>query len=129
MNVLLNCLAVGAGGFAGALCRFGVAALSLRLFGARFPVGTLLINLSGSFVVGWFIARVARGWQVAPSVQLAVTVGFLGAYTTFSTFMFESDAMVRTGASVKAGVYLVGSLVLGLVCVRLGFLAGHRYGS
>ena len=126
MKLLIDCLAVGAGGFAGALCRFAVAAASLRLFGTRFPVGTLLINLSGSFVLGWFLARVGRGWEVSPSAHLAVTVGFLGAYTTFSTFMFESDSLIRTGASARAVAYLVGSLLLGLACARLGFLAGQR---
>jgi fluoride exporter len=126
MNLLINCLAVGAGGFAGALCRFGVAAASNRLFGTRFPFGTLLINLSGSFVLGWFLARVARGWQVASSVQLAVTVGFLGAYTTFSTFMFESDAMIRSGTSTRAALYIVASILVGLLAVRTGILLGQR---
>jgi CrcB protein len=129
MKLLIQCLVVGAGGFIGALCRFGIAAASTRLFGTRFPVGTLVINLSGSLILGWFVARVGRGWDVSPATQLAVTVGFLGAYTTFSTFMFESDAMIRDGMSTRALVYLAGSLLMGLVCVRLGFLAGHRYGS
>lgn len=126
MKLLINCLAVGIGGFAGALCRFGVATLSVRLLGTRFPFGTLLINLTGSFALGWFLARVSRGWAVSESAQLAVTVGFLGAYTTFSTFMYESDDLLRTGLTTRAIFYLVGSLFLGLLCVRLGILAGQR---
>ena len=126
MKLLIQCLAVGAGGFVGALCRFGVAAASARLFGTRFPFGTLLINLSGSFVLGWFLARVARGWEVSPAVQLAVTVGFLGAYTTFSTFAYESDALTRAGATGKAALYVVASVALGLLAVRIGIAAGQR---
>ena len=126
-NVLWNCLAVGIAGFFGALCRMGVAALFVRLFGRGFPVGTLAINLSGSFVLGYFLARVARGWQVSETTQLAVTVGFLGAYTTFSTFMYESDALLRTGFTARAAIYVVLCLALGLLCVRLGVLAGERF--
>lgn len=126
MKLLIDCLAVGAGGFAGALCRFGVAAASARVFGSRFPVGTLLINLTGSFALGYFLARVSRGWEVPPSVQLAVTVGFLGAYTTFSTFTYESDALFRAGATTRAWLYLAASLALGLAAVRFGMVAGQR---
>src|SRR5687767_5382016 len=126
-KVLWNCLAVGVAGFLGALCRMGVAAHFGRLFGRGFPVGTLVINLSGSFVLGYFLARVARGWQVSEATQLAVTVGFLGAYTTFSTFMYESDALVRTVFTGRATLYLFLSLALGLLCVRLGVLAGERF--
>ena len=127
MKLLTHCLAVGAGGFLGALCRFAVAALSARLFGPGFPVGTLLINLSGSFALGWFLARVARGWPVPQTAQLAITVGFLGAYTTFSTYMYESDTLIRVGFTARAALYLLGSLALGLICVRLGVIAGQRY--
>lgn len=127
MKLLIHCLAVGAGGCLGALCRFGVAALSARLFGRSFPVGTLVINLTGSFALGYFLARVARGWQVPEPAQLAVTVGFLGAYTTFSTFMYESDTLLRTGLTARASLYLLLSIALGLLSVRLGILAGQRF--
>ena len=123
MKILIHCLAVGAGGSLGALCRMGVAAAAARLFGRGFPAGTLLINVSGSFVFGWFLARVARGWPVPEAVRLAVTVGFLGAYTTVSTFMYETDTLAR-GAGARATLYLLGSIVLGLIAVRLGIAAG-----
>ena len=127
MRILIHCLAVGAGGFLGALCRMGVAAAAAHLFGRGFPVGTLLINVSGSFALGWFLARVARGWPVPEPVQLAVTVGFLGAYTTFSTYMYESDSLLRAQDFTRAAAYVLGSVVLGLVCVRLGYLVGHKF--
>lgn len=126
MNTLVNCVAVAVGGSLGALCRFGAALAAARLFGTRFPFGTLLINLTGSFVLGAFLARVARGWAVPQPVQLAVTVGFLGAYTTFSTFTFETDFLYRTGATTRAALYLAASVCLGLLSVRLGIIAGQR---
>ena len=126
MKILMHCLAVGAGGFLGALCRMGVGAASVAVFGRGFPVGTLIINVSGSFLLGWFLARVARGWEVSEAVQLGVTVGFLGAYTTFSTFMYETDQLARGGAGWKASAYLLASIVLGLAAVKLGILAGQR---
>ena len=126
MRVLVGCLAVGFGGFVGALCRWGVAVLSARAFGTAFPVATLLMNLTGSFALGWFMSRVARGAAVPEPVQLAVTVGFLGAYTTFSTFMYESDTLLRGGAGARATLYLVGSVALGLLAVRLGVVVGQR---
>ena len=126
MKILMHCLAVGAGGFLGALCRMGVAAASARAFGRGFPVGTFIINVGGSFLLGWFLARVARGWEVPQAAQLGVTVGFLGAYTTFSTFMYETDQLARGGAAWKASLYLLGSIALGLLAVRLGTLAGQR---
>ena len=126
MNRLLTPLAVALGGSAGALARYGINLLSPRLFGRSFPVGTLFINLTGSFALGYFLARVSRGWPVPEPLQLAVTVGFLGAYTTFSTFMFESDTFLRTGLFLRAAAYLLLSLALGLAAARLGAILGHR---
>ena len=127
MNRLLPPLAVALGGSAGALARYAINLLSPRLFGRSFPVGTLFINLTGSFALGYFLARVSRGWPVPEPLQLAVTVGFLGAYTTFSTFMSESDTFLRTGLPARAFLYLFLSLALGLASVRLGVITGQRF--
>src|SRR4051794_27232703 len=82
MKVLLNCLAVGLGGVVGALARYGVGLASLRLFGRGFPVGTLFVNLTGSFLVGWFFAweagRAGGGGGTSDAPRLAVVVGFAG---------------------------------------------------
>src|SRR5688500_12413494 len=126
MKLILNCLAVGVGGSLGALARYGVAALSARLVGNDFPVGTLVINVTGSFALGWFLGWSAGRGGVSEAARLAVTVGFLGAYTTFSTFAYESDALARAGAPWRAVANVVLSVVLGLVAVRLGAAAGQR---
>ena len=126
MKVLLNCLAVGAAGFVGALCRYGVGAVSARLFGRGFPVGTLIVNVTGSFAIGWFFAWSTQRTAVPDALRLAVVTGFLGAYTTFSSLAFETDALYREGAGGKAAINLVGSIALGLLAVRLGAIAGAR---
>lgn len=126
MKVLLNCLAVGAAGFVGALCRYGVNAASARFFGRGFPAGTLFVNLTGTFFLAFFAAWCAQRANVNETVRLAVATGFVGAYTTFSAFMFESDELYRQGAAGKAVANVVGSILLGLLAVRLGAMAGAR---
>jgi CrcB protein len=126
MKVLVQCAAIGGAGAAGALLRFVVAVVCGRLFRTSFPVGTLVINLSGSLFLGWFIA-VTRGRIMAgDTLYLAIAVGFVGAYTTFSTFMYESDKLLQDGAALKATLNLGGSLILGLLAVRCGLWLGGR---
>jgi fluoride exporter len=127
MKMLVQYGAVAGAGALGAVLRMFVGAVCGRLFGTTFPVGTLVINLSGSLFLGWFIATVrGRGVAVSDTVYAAVAVGFVGAYTTFSTFMYESNALLENGSGIKATVNLLGSLVLGLLAVKAGVrLAGR----
>src|SRR3954463_4572626 len=121
MKLLIDCLWVGAAGFFGAVARFLVARGCGQLFRTTFPVGTLLINLTGSFALGWLLVWLdKRGVPMSDPLRLAIGVGFLGAYTTFSTFMFESSRLMENGDWIKAVLNLAGSLVLGLLAVRLG---------
>lgn len=123
-NVLIRALAVGAAGFIGALTRWGVGSLFGRWF-TTFPVGTFFINVTGSFFLGWF-ATFAKLRGVSPTVQLAIATGFVGAYTTFSTYMFESARLGEEGATLKAFVNLLGSLGVGLLAVKFGMILGRR---
>jgi CrcB protein len=109
-------LAVAGGGALGALLRWIISLICGRFFGHDFPVGTLVINLTGSFFLGWFLAR----GEWSDTVRLGFAVGFVGAYTTFSTFMFETTALWDHGAFIRACAYVAGSIVLGLIAVRLG---------
>ena len=96
MATLMPYLLVGLGGFIGANARFVVARLVGALFETRFPLGTFVINVSGSFLLGVLGTLVAQ--KVMPnseSMRLALGVGFLGAFTTFSTFEFETHALLR----------------------------------
>src|SRR5436190_23609098 len=117
--VLVRCLAIGMAGFLGAVARFAVAQAFGRWFNIRFPLGTFFINITGSFILGWFSTFVASR-HISDTTRLAVAVGFVGAYTTFSTLMFETSALADQGANFEAIFNLLGSLILGLVAVRLG---------
>ena len=125
MKLLAQCLAVGAAGFFGAVARFLVGLACGRAF-ANFPVGTLVINVTGSFVLGWLAAYASARVGFNETLRIAIGVGFVGAYTTFSTYMYESDALLRQGAWLKAVLNLAGSLLLGLLAVRLGAYVGSK---
>ena len=109
----------------GALARYGIS----RLFGrysALFPFGTFFINITGSFFLGWFMTWAQPRLNIPDPIRLGIAVGFVGAYTTFSTYMFETDRMLATGAALRGMLYLAGSVVAGLLAVRLGIILGSR---
>ena len=116
---------VALGGMLGALARY---ALSLLLAGwvARtgFPWATLLINISGSFALGLVAALAARN-IVSPEWRAAIGVGFLGAYTTFSTFSVDLDALLGRGQGLKAFAYLAGNVGVGLLAAVAGRVVGR----
>ena len=125
MKIFMQCLAIGAGGFVGALARFFVYTFCARLFNTTFPIGTFVINITGSLFLGWFLAVAGGRMIVSDTTRLAVATGFVGAYTTFSTFMYESNGLLEDGSGIKAIVNLVGSLLVGLIAVRIGiWIAG-----
>jgi CrcB protein len=125
MKLLTQCLAVAGGGALGAVLRFLLGTLCVRLFGAGFPVGTLVINVSGSLVLGWFLTFVQPRETVSDTLRLAVAVGLLGAYTTFSTFAYESNLLLNDGLYGKTLFNMAGSVILSLVAVRLGIMLGR----
>jgi fluoride exporter len=126
MKLLAGYLAVGIGGFLGAIARYFVGSVCGRIFGTTFPVGTMIINLSGSFILGWFLTSIGQRAMVSDAMRLAVAVGFVGAYTTFSTYVYESNGLLQDGSEIKATINLVGSVLLGLIAVRLGMFLGAR---
>lgn len=126
MEKFMPYLLVGAGGFLGANTRFAVNKAFLHFFGLNFPYGTFFINVSGSFLLGvlWDIAVYSK--IVSPDyMKYFLGVGFLGAYTTFSTFELETESLIQNGAFFSAAAYVVLSVVLGLAAVRLGLMAGR----
>jgi CrcB protein len=118
--MLRRCLAIGMAGFAGSLARYLVGLLFGRL-NMRFPLGTLFINISGSFFLGWFLTHIATR-NVSDTTRLAIGVGFVGAYTTFSTFMYDSNRLDADGARLEAIANLAGSLILGVLAVKAGIM-------
>lgn len=113
-------LAVGAGGFLGAVTRWGVALLVARFWSRDLPLGTFLINVTGSFVLGLFSTLAAERLDLGPAWRLFVATGFVGAYTTFSTFEYETQRLVETGATGWALAYVLSSVAAGFLAVRLG---------
>ena len=116
-------LAISIGAILGANARYLLGGWVLDRMGAEFPYGTLLINVSGSFVIGLVYAVVEK--HGAPDwVRPLVIVGFLGAYTTFSTFSLDTLAMAERGAWLAAGAYVLGSVAASLAAVWLGVTIG-----
>ena len=128
MKMLVQGMAIGGAGFVGAVTRWLVAMSIGRIFERQFPLGTLFINVSGSFFLGWFLTFVAVRYPVPETFRLAVATGFVGAYTTFSTYMHESNALFEKGAQYEAWGNLIGSVVLGMVAVKLGVILGASRG-
>src|SRR5947208_236302 len=97
MKIFQQYMAVGLAGFVGAIARLALATLFGRL-GLRFPIGTLFINVTGSFILGWFLTYATSRQNISDTMRLAIATGFVGAYTTFSTFMYESSRLVDDAA-------------------------------
>ena len=117
-------LLVGIAGAAGALTRYGI---SLALGPRPFPLATLLINVSGSFLLGVVLTVGALG-RFTPQVTTAIAVGFLGAYTTYSTFSWELFTLGRTDRVATGVAYLALSVILGLLAAALGYRLGRAVG-
>ena len=126
MKLLVEYLAVGFAGFFGAVARLFLGQACGRLFGTTFPVGTLAVNVAGSFLLAWLLTFAGDRLVVPETMRLAVAVGFIGAFTTYSTFMHESNALWEQGALIKAGLNVVASLVFGLAALRLGVYVASR---
>jgi CrcB protein len=128
MAILMPYLLVGVGGFLGANARFVVSRVVGAMFETRFPLGTFVINVSGSFLLG--VLSTVAAQKVMPtseSMRLALGVGFLGAFTTFSTFEFETHALFDDGAWLTATTNIVASLFVGLMAVRAGIVVAKSW--
>jgi CrcB protein len=116
---------VGAGGFFGAIARYLVDGWVSRLTGGGLPWGTLVVNVSGSFALGLLFALTVDRGALPAEIRAPLMIGFIGAYTTFSTWMLESWRLVETGDLAAAVANLAGSVGLGLVAVVLGLAVGR----
>ncbi len=119
-------LVVGIGGALGAVARYGVALIVARLWSRDFPLATLLINVSGSFALGFFATFAAERSSIDPLWRLLIATGFVGAYTTFSTFEYETHRLTEAGASWWAAGNVLGSVAAGFVAVHLGVWLARR---
>ncbi len=113
-------VAVAGGAVLGANLRFLMTNWAVDHWGADFPYGTLIINVSGAFVIGLFLALLAPHASINPLWRFFFATGFLGGYTTFSSYAWEALTLANAGAWLRAGIYVGGSNLLGLVGVWLG---------
>ena len=116
---------VTAAGAAGTAARYGVGGLAYRLVGTRFPWGTLAVNVLGSLLVGLVMYVGLHSDLLTPTVRTAVAVGFLGAFTTFATFSYETMRLVEDGALSPALWNIAANLFLGLAAVWVGLVLGR----
>ena len=119
-------VAVLIGGGAGALARYVAASAIMTRFGGSFPLGTLVINVTGSFLIGFLMTILTDRLGLNPIWRLLLVVGFLGGYTTFSSFEWETFMAVREGAFWSGMLNIVSSVMLGYVAVWLGVLLAQR---
>ncbi|GAB1539793.1 fluoride efflux transporter CrcB [Scytonema sp. NUACC21] len=120
MNIR-NPIAVSLGAVAGALSRYYITLWFAQRFGPNFPYGTFFINISGCFAMGVFTTLALNKVSIiSPEIRLLVATGFLGAYTTFSTYGLDTITLLNRGNLLKVSFYWAGSAILGVVSVLLG---------
>jgi CrcB protein len=113
-------LFIAIGGALGSIARYWVSATVNNRMGIRFPYGTLLVNLTACLVIGFSVTYMGKRADLNPAWRFLIPIGFIGAYSTFSTFEWETLSTMRSGAFVLAALYAGGSLILGLIAVWAG---------
>lgn len=121
MTVIL----VGVGGFFGAVARYLIDGWVAERTGATFPWGTLVVNLSGAFLLGLLFSLTVERGALPAAIRAPILIGFIGAYTTFSTLALESWRLIEDGSYVLGAVNLLGSAGLGIVVVVAGLILGR----
>ncbi len=128
METLTKYAAVALGGALGAMLRYTLGYSALGRMCAPFPTATLVINVTGSFLLGLFLTLATERINISPHLRLACAIGFVGAYTTFSTFEWETIKLIEEGDWGRALLYVVLSFALGLVAVWAGITVVRRLG-
>jgi len=122
----MTILYIALGGIAGTLSRYGLEGWIQTRTASGFPLGTLVVNISGSFLLG-FILRVATGAAViSPDVRAGLTIGFCGAFTTMSTFSYESVTLLNDGDYLRAGLYMTATILGCVAAVMTGAAIGNK---
>jgi len=118
-------LIISLGAIAGANARYWLGGWAAEKFGAAFPYGTLIINLTGSLILGFFFTLITERFIVDSNWRLLVAVGFLGSYTTFSTYTYESVNLILTGQVWLGALNLFAGSLLGAVAALAGVVLGR----
>ena len=118
-------LFIAIGGALGSIARFWVGSTIAGRMGIKFPYGTLIVNVSACLVIGFTLSLLGKRADVGIAWRYLIPVGFIGAYSTFSTYEWETLSILRSGAFVLAALYAGGSLILGLIAVWAGSMLGE----
>lgn len=122
---MLKYLWIAAGGALGSIARYWIGSAVGSRMGIRFPYGTMIVNLSACAIIGFTLSYLGRRADLNPAWRYLIPIGFIGAYSTFSTFEWETLSSMRSGAFLLAAFYAVGSLLLGLAAVWAGSALGE----
>ncbi len=115
-----NPVAISLGAISGALCRYYLNLWFVERFGVSFPYGTFFINITGCFLMGLVFMATESAIAISPEIKLLVATGFLGSYTTFSTYGLDTVSLIEAKRVIPALIYGVGSAVIGIISVKLG---------
>ena len=113
------------GGAAGTIVRYLLGGVVYKIMGTSFPYGTLVVNISGCFILGILASLSDRKFMLSPDARLLLMIGFCGAFTTFSTLIFETDSLVRNGQAIRAFANIFASVILGFILFRVGTFIGE----
>src|SRR5687768_6678422 len=116
--------AIALGGAVGSVLRYGIGSVLQQRVGAGFPVGTFVVNVTGSLLLG-FLVRYLLATPASPELRAALTIGLCGGYTTFSTFSLETLRLLEEGNWGRAGFYVVASVALSLLATAAGLALGR----
>ncbi len=118
--MIRNPIAIGLGAIAGALTRYYLTVWLANRFGTSFPYGTFFVNLTGCVGMGFFVPFSERIAAISPELVLLIAVGFLGSYTTFSTYELDTHRLLRDSRLETAIFYWMGSAILGVIGIKIG---------
>jgi CrcB protein len=119
-------LAISLGAIAGALSRYYLTLGFSQWLGTAFPFGTFVINLSGAFIMGFFATLAVERTIISPDLRLMIAVGFLGSYTTCSSYQLDAERLLMSGSWEISLLYWIGSAILGVLCLELGTYLAQR---
>jgi len=113
------------GGAIGTIARYSLGGFVHRFTGMNFPYGTFIVNMCGCFLIGFLATLADKKFLLGSDVKLLLMIGFCGAFTTFSTLIFESDNLLRSGELAKAFLNIFLSILVGLIVYRIGSFLGE----
>jgi fluoride exporter len=120
-------LLIALGGALGSIARYWVGTTVAVRTGLKFPYGTLVVNITACLIIGFTVTLLAERTDMNPAWRFLIPIGFIGAYSTFSTYEWETLSIMRSGAFAIAAFYAVGSLILGLAATWAGSALAQRF--